>query len=160
MKADKIAEAFVAYYYNVLDKGNRHKLGNLYRENAQLTWDGFTHKGVHNIIAFLENAPAMRHTRETTTVHATPGDDRICIVVTGTVVIHWENLYAFTERFEMMPKITEFGYEISKQVFNKRAIEEDEMRDFQGVSHQTLELDSLKRHHYRFGYSYPDAQVS
>ncbi|KAF8307289.1 NTF2-like protein [Clavulina sp. PMI_390] len=125
---DKIGDAFVSYYYYLMDHGNRTQLTDFYQDNAELTWDGKICKGVKAIITCLDNSPTMSHTVDSTKVTLNSEDDTLCITVNGAVIMDWQYFYSFTEEFHMVPKLNQFGYDISKQEFTKRKADEEELR--------------------------------
>ncbi|RYP50417.1 hypothetical protein DL768_004092 [Monosporascus sp. mg162] len=101
---EKIAEQFVAYYYEKFDT-DRSLLSALYRDNSMLTFESAAVMGTANIVQKLVELPFRKVEHVVATRDAQPSiNGGILVLVTGQLLAEGqERPFNFSQAFQLMP---------------------------------------------------------
>ncbi|GAB2297725.1 Nuclear transport factor 2B [Dionaea muscipula] len=102
---DALATAFVQHYYSTFDT-NRSALGNLYKDNSMLTFEGQKLQGAQNIVGKLTSLPFQQCQHGITTVDCQPSGPSggMLVFVSGNLQLPGEqHALKFSQMFHLMP---------------------------------------------------------
>ncbi|CAO3622793.1 nuclear transport factor 2 [Cunninghamella echinulata] len=122
--AEKSTEQFVQFFYDNYDK-QRSSLGNLYRNNSAILWNGNAFSGAQQYSEFLGRLPVSQHEIDVYDCHPIPvmnnsqGTTGILINVTGSVKYgDHPNKRTFSQSFILMPdEVTVGNYYVQSDNF-------------------------------------------
>ncbi|KAJ8651828.1 hypothetical protein O0I10_012592 [Lichtheimia ornata] len=107
--AERSTEQFVSLFYEQYDK-QRNLLGNLYRDNSAILWNGNAFSGASQFAEFLSRLPASQHeitAYDCQPIAATMNPQGTCgILINVTGMVKYENSpgkQSFSQTFMLVP---------------------------------------------------------
>eukprot|EP01111_Echinosteliopsis_oligospora_P004935 TRINITY_DN18077_c0_g1_i1.p1 TRINITY_DN18077_c0_g1~~TRINITY_DN18077_c0_g1_i1.p1 ORF type:complete len:126 (-),score=30.37 TRINITY_DN18077_c0_g1_i1:113-490(-) len=105
MSFEQVAQAFVAHYYNTFDS-DRTQLGNLYRPESMLSWEGSQVQGAGPIVDKLKSLTFQSVKHHVVTCDAQPSfNNGVTVFVCGTLAVDgaFDTPMKYSQVFNLQP---------------------------------------------------------